>query len=376
MTDMKNDHSTQTIQPIHPTHGPFVKEGLMVAFPLCFPGMTDPIPLEESRITALTFGSSGVLFGGTSGKGSHLFAAFFKGSTGAVFDLGRIDGARQCVGIACGKQNLAAAVNGPQGSRILSQKAEGLPDFDLLQEWSFLRRPYEELKWSHRNEQILDLVGLAETPLAIGISEHHLFIVDIDQSRCDIVAEIDSAAHLIVNGNGQVYGLDTGDTLWNFNPSNRQLTRKAIPLPPAAGDKGPLVWTCDAGNAGFYLADPEGKIFLLTPQSQTCRLAAKAPLAPVRCMAVIPDGRVYGFCGESIEHLFVFDPETAVTIDLGVAVSVIQRRRYGYQFSSAVVTQDGHLVFGENDNLGHLWMYFPSIQPKEKRRQASSRDRK
>ena len=84
-------------------------------------------------------------------------------------------------------------------------------------------------------------------------------------------------------------------------------------------------------------------------------------------MAVIPDGRVYGFCGRGIEHLFVFDPETPAATDLGVAVSVIERRRYGYQFSSAVVNRDGHLFFGENDNLGHVWIYFPTIRPKENR---------
>jgi hypothetical protein len=33
----------------------FVREGMMVAFPTCLPGMTTPIPLDESRITALTF---------------------------------------------------------------------------------------------------------------------------------------------------------------------------------------------------------------------------------------------------------------------------------------------------------------------------------
>jgi len=74
----------------------------MVAFPLCFPGITDPIPLEESRITALTLASSGVLYGGTSGKGSHLLAASFKGATGLVWDLGVIEGATACAGIACG----------------------------------------------------------------------------------------------------------------------------------------------------------------------------------------------------------------------------------------------------------------------------------
>jgi hypothetical protein len=48
--------------------------------------------------------------------------------------------------------------------------------------------------------------------------------------------------------------------------------------------------------------------------------------------------------------------------DLGVAVSVIQRRRYGYVFGDAVVGREGEIIFGENDNQGHLWLYFPRVR--------------
>ncbi|MCK5732759.1 MAG: hypothetical protein KAI38_01125, partial [Candidatus Latescibacteria bacterium] len=47
--------------------------------------------------------------------------------------------------------------------------------------------------------------------------------------------------------------------------------------------------------------------------------------------------------------------------DLGVAVSVIERRRYGYTFGDAVVGRDGEIIFDEDDDLGHLWLYFPKI---------------
>ena len=49
---------------------------------------------------------------------------------------------------------------------------------------------------------------------------------------------------------------------------------------------------------------------------------------------------------------------------LGVAVSVLERRRYGYSFGDAAVGRDGQIFFGEDDDLGHLWMYFPKIQPR------------
>ena len=79
-------------------------------------------------------------------------------------------------------------------------------------------------------------------------------------------------------------------------------------------------------------------------------------------MAVTLDGRVFGFCGGGISRLFCFHPGSCNVTDLGVAVSVIERRRYGYLFGDAVTGRDGQIFFGENDDLGHLWIYFPAIQ--------------
>ena len=61
--------------------------------------------------------------------------------------------------------------------------------------------------------------------------------------------------------------------------------------------------------------------------------------------------------------LFCYDPRKGELRSLGVAVSVLERRRYGYSFGDAAVGRDGQIFLGENDDLGHLWMYFPKIQP-------------
>ncbi len=353
--------SSPSLSNVHPTHGAFIQEGLMVAFPLCFPGVTDPIPLEESRITALTMGENGVLYGGTGGRRAHLFAACFTGVTGAVWDLGPIDDATHCAAIACGRENLVAALNGPAGSRILTHQLERVPDSDLLQEWVFIPKPYQPCQWQLPHERILDLVAIPQTPQAIGITENHLFQIHIDENRSQVITEVDSTAHLMVDANGTAYGLDDDNTLWTFHAPTNRLTRKAIPLPSAAWREAPLVWTRNAENTDFYLADPTGNILSFSPASQTCQPITQTPLAPITCMAAIPDGRVYGFCGSDISHLFVFDPRSGSMTDLGVAVSVIERRRYGYRFAAAVTNRDGHLIFGEDDNLGHLWLYFPAI---------------
>ena len=79
-------------------------------------------------------------------------------------------------------------------------------------------------------------------------------------------------------------------------------------------------------------------------------------------MAATFDGRVFGACGEGVAYLFCYDPVDGTVTDLGCAVSTLQRRRYGYVFGDAVLGRDGYVVFAEDDDLGHLWLYFPRIR--------------
>ena len=85
-------------------------------------------------------------------------------------------------------------------------------------------------------------------------------------------------------------------------------------------------------------------------------------LAPVYCMAATFDGRVFGSCGSGIAKMFCYDPGRREITNLGAAVSLFERRRYGYVFGDAVTGRDGEIVFGEDDDGGHLWLYFPRIQ--------------
>ncbi len=60
----------------------FVREGMMVAFPTCFPGMTTPITHDESRITALDINADWHVYGGTSGRQAHVLGPRFTGPQG------------------------------------------------------------------------------------------------------------------------------------------------------------------------------------------------------------------------------------------------------------------------------------------------------
>ncbi|MBF0245343.1 MAG: hypothetical protein HQL31_08735, partial [Planctomycetes bacterium] len=76
------------------------------------------------------------------------------------------------------------------------------------------------------------------------------------------------------------------------------------------------------------------------------------------------DGCVYGMAGgeEDIGHLFVYNPTNGALADLGVPVSTLTTRQYGYHFRCALTAADGEICFGQHERAGHLWLYFPPLR--------------
>ena len=111
----------------------------------------------------------------------------------------------------------------------------------------------------------------------------------------------------------------------------------------------------------IYTASADGRIYAFSEGRGFSGVLGQAPLPHVGPIAVTFDGRLFGFCGDEMSKMFSFDPATGKVTNLGVAASVLERRRYGYTFGVAITGRDGEIVFGENDNGGHLWLYFPRI---------------
>ena len=341
-------------------HGAFISEGRMVAFPTCLPGASIPITADESHITALDITADGDVYGGTSGKRCHLFVALFRGVTGAVLDLGSTGDETDCAAVCCGRKRSAAFVNGAGGGRVLSRDLEELP-FDLIQEWGFTRPPMQEVG-RFDGERIVHATADPFRRFAVGVTEQRLFVVDIDTGAVDSIGPVEGRGRISAGFGTHFYGLDRGDSLWLFDAETRQLQREAIRLPRSVWSEAQIQWGRDAHNGTVYVADDEGRLFAFDEERGFSDCLGQAPLAPAGTLAVIPDGRVYGTCGDEMAHVFTFHPAREEVRDLGVAVSTIQRRRHGYVFGDAVVGRDGEIYFGENDDLGHLWIYFPRIE--------------
>lgn len=335
----------------------FVREGTMIAFPTCLPGMTAPITHDECRITALDIDSEGQVYGGTSGRRAHLFAARFHDLTGVVLDIGVVPGGTNSVAVCCTKSRTVAFVNGERGGRAIS-----IPQIDLaqdwIQEWGLNPSALQDLGECVATEPVVHAICGSSRNIVVGITTRHLFTMDADSGRVTVVGEVPGRGYLAVNDSG-VYGQDQGTTLWHFDPVSGRIRRSAVDLPK--GDwSGPLRWARGADADQLLMADASGQIFSFNG-NKGFRSLGKAHLAPVGPMAVTADGRLFGFCGEEMANLFCCDRTSGRVSNLGVAASIFEKRRYGYQFGDALIGRDGEIVFGEDDNDGHLWLYFPKI---------------
>jgi hypothetical protein len=344
------------------THGTFVKQGTMLAFPTGFPGATIPILADESHITALDTSRQGFIYGGTSGKRAHIFVGMFHGVTGMIFDMHAAEGATACTAVCCGRTKFLACVNGPSGGgRILTSNLEPWP-YDLIQEWGFRRHPFDDLGEGAAGEPIVHAVADTSRDHVVGVTTHHLFTVDFAAPKVQVAEEVSGSGRLALGSKGSILGPDGAGHLWCFDPQSRKLQREAFKLPAGQWNKTPGVWARVPHTGLLYTADDDGQLFSFDEERGFSASLGKTMFAPVTCMAATFDGRVFGSCGDGIAKMFCFDPGSRKIADIGVAVSLFQRRRYGYVFGDAVTGRDGEIVFGEDDDGGHLWLYFPRIQ--------------
>ena len=335
----------------------FVREGLMVSFPMCVPGMTTPIAHDESRITALDVNAQGHIYGGTSGRQAHLFAAAFHGLSGIVLEAGAIPGARSTATVCCCESRTIGFVNVSGHGHAVA-----IPEIDLgqdfIQEWGFEPPVLTDLGECVPGESVLDAVYVSSRKTIVGVSTHHLFVLNVEPIQATVVAEVPAHGFLAMSDDS-VFGQDEDAQLWRFDLASRNIHRAAVQLPE--GDwAAPHRWARDSHTGLLFTADANGRLFCFDGNKEL-RFLGKTHLTPVGPMAVTADRRLYGFCGDEMANLFCCDTLSGTVSNFGVAASVLEHRRYGYQFGAAVTGRDGEIVFGEDDNSGHLWLYFPKV---------------
>lgn len=345
-------------------HGAFKTEGQMVAFPLCFPSVSIPIRGDESRITALDVTDDGVVYGGTSGFASHLFVGMFHGVTGMVLDMGCVDGCTSVVAVCCGKEKIFAAANGPDGSRIVVRQLQETP-FSLIQEWSIQRLPYTYVDFPKAVGRIIHAVSSSDRRFVVGRGDEAIFRYDFDTDVFEVIDSVGGTGRLAALNDGSVIGRGKGNTLWRYEAAGGALNTKFETLPDANWEC-EMIWAGDPVTGLLYAADAEANLYSYQLHVGWRGPLARIPYAPVTSMAVTFDGRLFGSSGTDMQRVFCFDPENQSLTDIGVGASTLQQRRYCYEYGDAVTGRDGEIVFGENDDLGHLFLYYPRIKDTRK----------
>ncbi len=336
----------------------FVREGTMIAFPTCLPGMTRPITHDECHITALDINSDGQIYGGTSGRQAHLFTAAFHDLTGVVLDAGVVPDSTSTVAVCCTKPRALAFVNGTRGGRVIAIPAIDLAQ-DWIQEWGLSPQPLQDLGECVAGEPVVHAVSDPSRSAVIGTTSRRLFRVEAESGKISVIGEVPGRGQLAMTNSG-IFGQDDGARLWRFDLASGKIQRGAVELPQGEW-AGALRWS-RGGDAGqLVAADAAGRLFAFD-ESKGFRPLGKTHLGSVGPMAVTFDGRLFGFCGEEMANLFCCDTNSGNVANLGVAASIFEKRRYGYQFGDAVTGPEGEIVFGEDDNDGHLWLYFPKIK--------------
>jgi len=107
---------------------------------------------------------------------------------------------------------------------------------------------------------------------------------------------------------------------------------------------------------------PDGFLFHLDPATgEATGLGKPTRLDRVHCLTLGNGGRLFGTCGlaEDVGHLFCYDPGRGALRDLGIPVSTLTARQYGYHFRCMLTGRDGEIYLGRHERVSHLWVYFP-----------------
>lgn len=381
---MAESHKTQTApspkrSPRSPG-GQVVSEGICLAVPLCLPGQSVPPPAGETAMVTLRWDRQ-TLYMGTAGRRAHVLGARIHGDTGIVHDLGTLEGCDRVLAIggpAEDRHSFYVLGGGPQGAAVFTAWRWRVGF--CIQEWFHARPPIYKRHDVPHPGPLASAVALADgcrfLCITAGASRRLIrfdaltgqaeTLIDESESRFPRLHE-----GLFTDTLGRVWGSRYPAWLWMYDPARGEVVHLDVPVCGAAGREqhtSLAALAADPVTGSIYAgSNPDGFLFRIDPEAERVTpLGRPTRLEEINCLTVAADGRVYGMAGreDDIGHLFVYDPDTGALQDLGVPVSTLTRREYGYHFRCATTGPGGELYFGQHERVNQLWMYFPPARPR------------
>lgn len=348
----------------------FVTEGVLLAMPLCMAGVTQPPPAGETAINALTVTDDRRICIGTSGSRARVLVGRIHNESGAVRHVAAIDDATSIdalIPVADASQDVWVIASGPGGSALW--RCAAIVPRSLVQEWQRVA--------SDGPAKVCDLFSgtgvvhaIASDQITVGLnSDGAVFTIDAEGANVQIVGElggpISMRSRLVCDVSHRVWGADGDGRLWVYDPATGKVQVTDLSTPRGERPIEDVTWAVDAASGAIYgAANPGGSLFVLDPDQRTIEVIGQpSRFGAIGCLAAGHDGRVYGAAGtaDDIGHLFCFDPAERTLRNLGVAVSTLTERQYGYHFRSAAVGAGGEIYLGQHERVNHLWVWFPHL---------------
>jgi hypothetical protein len=353
--------------------GEFVSEGVMVAVRLCFPGQSVPPPAGETAMTALALDERGTVYCGTRGTRAHVLAATIRTDTGIVHDLGVVPEATSIDGLSVWNDRVYVVASGPKGSGIWSW-----PLFRgsfYIQEWGLRRHSPERVCELFADASVAHAVAVEDGRVFVGIAQPsgQVFRVDLASPKLGVLGKVDErgafSRRLGADRCGRVWGSCGSGQLWTHDPMATEPLRKLEMRIPAAAGRAQhtqaSAWAVDPVTRVIYGGTtPDGFLFKIEPGGERIiPLGKPARFSEITCLTVGNDGRLFGMAGaeDDIGHLFCYEPPPGALRDLGIPVSALGAREYGYHYGCAITGPQGEMYFGQQERVNQLWVYFPPV---------------
>lgn len=333
----------------------FVTEGYFLALPPAFPGVSLPPALEDCRLIRLSGGKDGVVFAAAAGPDPLIFQFMPKAPNG--YSLSWRESGGEVLGmdvLTLGDwEYLALLIVTVDELRLVLRKrvhaSEG------IQEWWAVRPDFK---------REIRLGPGVSASMAADPKPGHLLVADATTLWS---LRVDPESGFTItdrrpHGGGEllrlspecVVLLERRRGLVSLIENGKPVSSRVLPEVRGAT-------AVSAAGGRMLWATPSGHIYAWSLSLESVDHLGHIGLTAVSALAELPDGRVYGFAGQEIAHWFRLDPGAAEARDLGVAVSVLSARRYGFEFSAILPGPGGELYCAENDRGGHLWLYLPPL---------------
>jgi hypothetical protein len=345
----------------------WANRGNLYGFPMHTETAEPTILENESSVAALAPVSTGAVVGLTCGRRAHLF--YFHFAYGVV-DLGLLSETPVAGGALVrthGDTVLAGWHAGGSG---------GLARHDAAREMGTGQEDFRPPVGAvHRMatpgaEGVLALAYDRKRGVAYGLTCANRIISLSDGAarlRTELRTELTPAPVLAVLPDGRLLGAGQEGRLWEREPGAKRLHVLDAWAPCQKGKRyvaGVQSLLVASSGRVYGGTSTDGYLFSYNPVSgRLVNLGKPDRQSVIRCLAEGRDGTLYGIVQEpgGMAHLFSFDPEAREFEDRGVIGSSFPVQWNAWSIGAMGVGEQGELYLGEDDSIGHLFVYHPPV---------------